>query len=503
MTSAPVQSSIARYLKDPHAFRREQVVLPNGRPYDDCEEPWQAALWGRYDATDGDGNPRHHINYWELARGHAKTVMSAMAALTAGLLEDQQEVYFFAGDEEQAAIGLTMLTGMIRANASLASSFQIQKDRILVPSTGTVIRVMSSDAATAFGIGGTAKGLLVVVDEFWVWRSQMLWEAIISSTGKVGENWRVLILSNAGIDGESKVAWSVREACRSEANEAFYFWRSPGCVAGWISESWKPQQRALLTPGGYTRLIDNEWTSGESQFIELADWDALVGADLSPYPERDGERSTVFVGIDASKGAKKGADTTAGVAVRKEGELVRLVAHHIWKPTKAKGDIDLRKTVLPWLLDLKSRYRLRVFFDPYNMSTVAQMGKEAGLRMEELTQTQGNQTAFTGVLVDLVRSQGLRVYRADDLREHTLNAVMVETSRGIRLAKEKSSKKIDAAVALAMACWGAQEYGSRPVRVSRSLNLLEGPPIPPDQTDRLVALYGNEERVPEYAIDRD
>ncbi len=47
------------------------------------------------------------------------------------------------------------------------------------------------------------------------------------------------------------------------------------------------------------------------------------------------------------------------------------------------------------------------------------------------------------------------MYLAPDLSQQVLNAVLVETSRGIRLAKEKSSKKIDGAVALAMAVHGA------------------------------------------------
>lgn len=105
----------------------------------------------------------------------------------------------------------------------------------------------------------------------------------------------------------------------------------------------------------------------------------------------------------------------------------------------------LEETVLAW----KGSVR------PLNMSTLSQMGREAGLPMEELGQTPGNQTAFTGVFLDQVRSRGLRVYRAPDLRQQVLNAVLVETSRGLRLAKEKGSKKIDGAVALAMAIYGA------------------------------------------------
>ena len=38
------------------------------------------------------------------------------------------------------------------------------------------------------------------------------------------------------------------------------------------------------------------------------------------------------------------------------------------------------------------------------------------------------------------------------------------TAQGVRLGKEKASRKIDGAVALAMACWAAQQHGLRPVR---------------------------------------
>jgi len=259
-----------------------------------------------------EGTPKHHLTYLELARGHANSTMASMEVMTSGIQEDRLEVFFFAGDREQAGICLTTLTGMIKTNPDISQSFKVGKTEITVPSTGTIIKVMASDSDTAFGIGGTAKGLLVVCDEMWVWRKPDLWEAIISSPGTVGDNWRVLVLSNAGIDGESQVAWKVREACRTQADPSFYFWRSPGCIAGWITEAWKAQQRTLLTPGGYTRLIDTERAAGESQFILPQDWDALVG-EIAPMSEQGS--SQIFVGVDASKGALKGSDTTAMVAV--------------------------------------------------------------------------------------------------------------------------------------------------------------------------------------------
>jgi phage terminase large subunit-like protein len=52
--------------------------------------------------------------------------------------------------------------------------------------------------------------------------------------------------------------------------------------------------------------------------------------------------------------------------------------------------------------------------------------------------------------------------KTGDLREHVLNAVSVETARGIRLAKEKQSLKIDGCVALSFAVLAAVQYGRPP-----------------------------------------
>ena len=56
---------------------------------------------------------------------------------------------------------------------------------------------------------------------------------------------------------------------------------------------------------------------------------------------------------------------------------------------------------------------------------------------------------------------------ADDLREQALNTVAVESPRGWRLAKDKTSKKIDAIVALAMACVAAMDHGATRVVVTQ------------------------------------
>ena len=54
-----------------------------------------------------------------------------------------------------------------------------------------------------------------------------------------------------------------------------------------------------------------------------------------------------------------------------------------------------------------------------------------------------------------LRSGSLVLYPSDELREQALNATLVESAHGLRIAKERASKKIDSLVALAMACTAA------------------------------------------------
>jgi hypothetical protein len=64
-------------------------------------------------------------------------------------------------------------------------------------------------------------------------------------------------------------------------------------------------------------------------------------------------------------------------------------------------------------------------------------------------------TAMGENLYGLITGRNLNVYPAADLRAQALNTVAVESTRGWRIAKEKSSKKIDGIIALGMACFSA------------------------------------------------
>ena len=88
----------------------------------------------------------------------------------------------------------------------------------------------------------------------------------------------------------------------------------------------------------------------------------------------------------------------------------------------------------------------------YQMARCVQTLVAAGLPVEEHNQTLNNLTEATETLYSVLTTRGIRLYNAPDLRQHVLNAVSVETPRGIRLSKQKTSNKINGCVAPSLPC---------------------------------------------------
>ncbi len=234
------------------------------------------------------------------------------------------------------------------------------------------------------------------------------------------------------------------------------FW-SHEPVAPWQTPAWLQQMREQLRPNAYLRMIENRFVSSESTFVELAWWDACV--DLGVHLVAADPSLPVWVGVDAS--VKR--DMTAIVATTWARELkkVQLVWHRTFQPTPT-DPLDFEATIEATLRELRQRFAVRaVRFDPWQMQAVAQRLVSAGVPMIEFPQSVPNLTESSTNLYELVKSQNLIAYAADDLRLAVNRCVALETSRGWRIAKEKASHKIDVVVALAMAALGAVKEGAQ------------------------------------------
>jgi phage terminase large subunit-like protein len=134
-----------------------------------------------------------------------------------------------------------------------------------------------------------------------------------------------------------------------------------------------------------------------------------------------------------------------------------MVTHRIFQPSPDEP-LDFEGTVEKTVLEWAKRSQLQaVYFDPWQMVSTSQRLAKHGITVEEFPQSVGNMTLASQTLYELIKGRNLTAYPDDAIRLAVSRAVAVETSRGWRISKEKQSHKVDAVVALAIACHGAMQ----------------------------------------------
>jgi hypothetical protein len=273
-------------------------------------------------------------------------------------------------------------------------------------------------------------------DETWGYmseRSRRLWDEMVPvPTRKISVR---LTTTYAGYEGQSELLESIYKRGLTGEEIAPALYRQPGLlmfwshepVAPWQTPEWLSQMRGQLRPNAYLRLIENQWVSSETTFIDMDWWDACTDATLSP--ELTNPSLPIWVGVDAS--VKR--DSTAIVAATFADGKVRLVWHRIFQPS-AKDPLDFEATIEKSLLELRRRFYVReVRYDPYQMQAVAQRLTNAGLRMVEFPQSVPNLTEASTNLYEVIKGRNLAVYENSEIRLAVSRCVAIETSRVISI----------------------------------------------------------------------
>jgi len=220
------------------------------------------------------------------------------------------------------------------------------------------------------------------------------------------------------------------------------------------------EQRESLRPGTFDRLHFNKRATGEEAFIEIDAWDKCV--DIQYRPLMPTNQYVLFVGVDAS--IKH--DSAAVVSAYYDPDLgkVALARHRIWQPS-AHEPLDLDNTIGAFLRELFESYYIgEIWYDPYQMHDLSTRLRSEGLPMMEYPQSIPNLTAMGQNLYELVKGGNLVLYPDDFMRICASHAIAVQSSRGWRIAKEKTSHKIDVIVALAMSALAViQDCGKQTV----------------------------------------
>lgn len=364
------------------------------------------------------------------------------------------------------------------------------KSRIEYPS-GTFALALAQEYKSASG----SRHSLTMWDELWGYMSddsRRMWAEMtpIQIPG-VPFSLRVIV-TYAGFEGESDLLRDLYEQVvlngepvpelkhiKNSAGKPVCF-RKGRMFAYWDTEPRMPwqtpeyyeEQMATLRPHEYLRLHENRWVSSDEQYIPIEWWDeATKRFETSLELDFKNKRRSIPVVIGVDGGVKR--DSTAIVACQYDYAtgMVDVAFHRIRTPTPDER-VDLEQAVELYILKMNEEFRIvKVLYDPRELMRSMQTLSAHGIPCEEYVQTVNNMVAASGTLYELLRTQRLRAYPADDLREHMRFAVAEEKGQGFRIVKpdKRSPHHIDGAIALAMAVHGA--IRSKGVDVSKPLRM--------------------------------
>jgi hypothetical protein len=438
---------------------------PNGWTGEDGKPitltPWQRAALGAWWKHRKDTSTFAISN----VKKTGKTFLTAILTCYRWLAYPGQ--HFAAGNDlDQAqARQFQEISEMVRRSPFLSENVKAGKSELVFTLTGSRLTALAADAAGNAG----ANHLTASHTEAWgilYENGVRAWEELTPPPGRsYGLPALRVCDSYAGFTGESKTwhklidrglagerlpgKWPVYQAgglllFHMEGQEA-----QERCFRGTEAErlEYYTEQAESLRPNAFTRMHYNQRTAGESAFVTEEQWQACYSPDV--HPLAPGERVRLTLGADASTTH----DYTALIGM--DGQDVRLV--RVWKPKKVAGirfgkpSVDLAATIGQEVLNLHQAGQVSsVTFDPWQLSSISRSWELAGIRLHEMPQTNQRTEADTA-LYEAITSGRIRHFRNQELDEAIRNAVIQEGPRGMRIAKEKASRRIDALVALSMA----------------------------------------------------
>jgi phage terminase large subunit-like protein len=408
------------------------------------------------------------IRLWSEVKKSGKTFLAAIIALWEAITNADCEIICAANDEEQAYSRVyATCVALCRYNPELAACTRVLASEIRF-SNGSIIRAVSSDYKGQAG----GRQRLTIFDELWAFEAERMTRLFEEMTPPATEPGAyILIVSYAGFSGEGELLENLYKRAMNgrRVHKSLEVYRAQGLICFWSHRRRQPwqlgaegrayyaEQERILRPNTFRRLHGNEWVSSESIFILPEQWQACVDPSRSPLLSG----GVLYVGVDI--GVKSDNAAVVGVTWDPRAQKIALAIHRAWRPTKTQP-VNL-EDVENFILELRRRHRIvRLYADPYQaMQMLQSLQKKMGATVvQEFPQTVANCTVMGEELYSLIKGKNLVAYPDSEMQAHVTNATGVETVRGFRIAKEKASKKIDLAVALAMACCAALQAG-RPV----------------------------------------
>lgn len=436
--------SIRKYERDIILFSEKEIYLPERKGELLNLEDWEREIF-----IDCFYKNRPRLILVSLAKKNGKSTFSSIVLSWFLVCQEPGEIYICSNSKDQSSfITYRKIVSIIRNNPSLNGKCRILTDYIENIKTGTILRCLSSSYRSSAGLNC----LLICIDELASFDTDSLkffFEELQLSP--VYEHPLILVTSTAG-RSEEGILWDLFKASEKGNTPDSYFYIRQGEKANpssFVTQKYLDSQehKPGMRPNLFKRIHKNLWVSGEDSFIVDEDYQVCVDYKLIKKPKG---RIPIWVGLDV--GYRN--DYTAICSIGKDDDKYFLVDHKIYIPTETEEmQFD---DVKRYIIELDKLYDIQgVDFDPYQAIQLSQDLRKEDINMVELPQTQSNCIAFSQCLFNLIKNKGIGFYQSEEIRLSLINCKVVYSNRGWRIVKKSGTKKIDLAIALAMASYGA------------------------------------------------
>lgn len=433
---------------------------------------WQIQLVGSVI----DAEPQPRLAGWMIGRGNGKSSLLAMWAVFHLFTYGQgASVVVCARSQEQARIIYNIARSLVEQSPELKARVQIARERMYIPATFSSFDCLVSEPQSLEGLDFS----LCLVDEIGVTPPETV-DVLMLAQGKRPTSTLVGIgTPPANPEGGVLHVW--RELHR-DLGDDFIVWReftadafqdhdklcehcirlaNPAYGDFLAMDAFVTAAKTATSEAAYRRArLCQLVSSNESPFITTEVWDSLSRPQSIP----DGAQ--VVIALDGSLKDDATALVVGTVAKRPHFDKLR-----VWE--KPRDDDSWRVPVLEVeqvIRDACKRWRVReIAYDPWLWTRSAQILESEGLPVVEFRQSPQRQTAATNDLHSGAINGQFTHSGDSDLSRHVLAATVVESDKGIRLAKAGRSRhapKIDLCTALMMAhsraTWLASQHKPRP-----------------------------------------
>jgi phage terminase large subunit-like protein len=434
--------------------------------------PWQKELVKRIFARDPDGGLRARVALVGTPRKSGKSALASMLALYSLIAEgiDGGEVVVAAAEKEQARIIFGEAKRMVESS-ELSEMCTVYRDAIFVPSTGSVMKVLSAEAYSKEGLNVSR----AILDEAHAHKNRELFDVLSLSMGNRGKMAQMLAVTTAGqktdMTGQDSIAYSLfqygkRVASGEVVDPTFFmsWWAAPDEADHRDPEVWRvanPGYDDLVSPDDFASAVLrtpepefrtkrlNQWVSSMNAWLPNGAWQPL-GEERELQPDEE-----IIIGFDGSFNGD--CTSLVGCTIPKEDEKPYLFMIHTWEKQPEDTD-DWRvntQEVEDKIIQFCSTHTVKeIACDPYRWQRSMDAMLEMGLPVIEFPSTSPSrmvsacQKFYTSVTEQTMIHDGNPL-----LERHLTNSVVKIDRLGPRIVKEHrgSPRKIDAAVAAVIA----------------------------------------------------